>query len=82
MRINLGKCFLRADLDICISLSKIFTICKDNFIQQKQKYENGNRTDDNGSLKLTLCILNSSKITTLKKIYKQVLQKLTGCIVR
>ena len=82
MRINLGKCSLTADLDICISLSKILTICKDIFIQQKQKCENGNRTDDNGSLKLTFCILNSSKITTLRKIYKQVLQKLTGCIVR
>ena len=36
MRINLEKGFLRADLHICISSSKISTICKDIFNQQKQ----------------------------------------------
>ena len=35
MRINLEKCSLSADLDICISSSKI-TICKDILIQQKE----------------------------------------------
>ena len=71
MRINLEKCSLRAELDICIS-SKILTICKDIFIQQKQQCENGNRTDDN----------ETSKITNFRKIYKKVLQKLIDCMVR
>ena len=71
MRINLEKGSLRADLDICISSSKTLTICKNTFNQQKQQSDNGNRTDDNESLKLSYWILNSSKITTLRIIYKQ-----------
>ena len=71
MRINLEKFSLRADLDICISSSKILTICKDIFSQQKQQYENGNRTDRPGNIganqqtpgnKFFLCFLDSRVI--------------------
>ena len=50
MRINLEKGSLNSDLYICISSSRILPICKDIFGQQKQQYENVNRTDDNESL--------------------------------
>ena len=50
MRINLENGSLNSYLYICISSSRILPICKDIFNQQKQQYENVNRTDDNESL--------------------------------
>ena len=55
MRINLENNSLNSDLYICISSSRILPICKDIFKQQKQQYENVNRTDDNEAVYIASC---------------------------
>ena len=55
MRINLENNSLNSDLYICISSPRILPICKDIFKQQKQQYENVNRTDDNESVYIASC---------------------------